>query len=32
MQRFFRKRAPFLHWYSLALALVAISMPGFFGE
>lgn len=32
MQRFFRKRAAFLYWYSLALALVAVSMPGFFRE
>jgi len=32
MQRFFRKRAPFLYWYSLALSLVAISMLGFFRE
>ena len=30
MQRFFRKGAPFLYWYSLALALVAISMLAFF--
>ena len=30
MQRFLRKRAPFLYWYSLALALVAISMLAFF--
>ena len=30
MQRFLRKRASFLYWYSLALALVAISMLAFF--
>ena len=30
MQRFLRKRAPFHFWYSLALALVAISMLAFF--
>ena len=30
MQRFLRKRTPFLYWYSLALALVAISMLAFF--
>ena len=30
MQRFLRKRAPFHYWYSLALALVAISMLAFF--
>ncbi len=32
MQRFLRKRAPFHFWYSLALALVAISMLAFFLE
>jgi hypothetical protein len=32
MQRFFRKRAPFLYWYSLALALVTISMLGLVRE
>jgi PAS domain S-box-containing protein len=30
MQRFFSKRTPFHYWYSLALALVAISMLAFF--
>jgi PAS domain S-box-containing protein len=30
MQRFLSKRAPFHYWYSLALALVAISMLAFF--
>ena len=32
MQRFFRKRAPFFYWYSLTLALVAISMLRFVRE
>ena len=30
MQRFLRMRTPFLYWYSLALALLAISMLAFF--
>ncbi len=30
MQRFLRRRVPFLYWYSLALALVALSMLAFF--
>ena len=30
MQRFLRKRAPFHYWYSLALALVAISLLAFY--
>ena len=30
MARFRRERAPFLYWYSLALALVAIAMLAFF--